>query len=344
MAAGFTTSALLTALAKLTEKYQKPEFRHEMYNLIRLMLNRGAGMFVGTELDRLKKSDQQAVDTFVFAKRAADLKTARAHDHTVAAYGDSQKVTLSFSIKGYVYGSSLKLGDNNIYTMAEMLASDLESQTIANDNVIEALIAAYLALYPTQTNAASGFFSEFGEWDGTGFQWKIPALKQDFMFQYIQEVMAINDYDGPLDLICDPVAWAMSKQIREQGSGNATNLGWQMDGLTLVKTRRVADAAYPATVYAVPSGTVGMVDRVPSLNRMGATTKSYDYGMMVDPLGTTLNYANHYYEVGKSTASTGGATQDVGLEYENSVDVALVKAPLSSSANDSTIFKFVLNN
>ncbi len=344
MAAGFTTSALLNALAKLTTKYQKPEFRHEAYNLIRMMLNRGTGMFVGTELDRLKKSDQQVVDTFVFAKRAADLKTARAHDHTVAAYGDSQQVTLSFSIKGYVYGSSLKLGDNNIYTMAEMLASDLESQTIANDNVIEALIATYLATYPTQTNGASGSFAEFGEWDSTNFHWQIPASKKDYMFQYIQEIMAINDYDGPLDLVCDNVAWALSKQIRAEGSGNATNLGWQMDGLTLVKTRRVADSGYTATVYAIPSGTVGMVDRVPSLNRMGANTKTYDYGTMADPLGTQLTYANHYYEVGKSTAATGGATQDVGLEYENSVDVALVKAPLSSSGNDSTIFKFVLGN
>jgi hypothetical protein len=115
-----------------------------------------------------------------------------------------------------------------------------------------------------------------------------------------------------------------------------------MDGLTLVKTPRVATAGYKATVYVVPSGTVGMVDRIPALNRKGASTKDYEYGTMGDPLGTQLTYANHYYEVGKSTAATGGATQDVGLEYENSVDVALVKAPLSSSANDSTIFKFVL--
>jgi hypothetical protein len=342
MAAGFTVSALVNAQAILTEKYQKPEFRHEIYSLIRLMLNRGQNMFVGTELDRLKKSDNQTVDTFVLAKRAADLKTARAHDHTVSAYGDSQKVTLSFTTKGYVYGTSLKLAENNVFNMAQLLASDLESQTIANDNVIEALIATYLNTYKTQTNdATSG--SEFGDWDGTNFHWAIPYAKKDWMFQYIQEVMAINNYNGPLDFVMDNVAYAFSEQIRKQGGGNQTNLGWQMDNLTLVKSPRIATTGYMGTIYAVPAGTVGMVTRVPRLNRENVSTKMYDYGTMQDPLGTGLLYANHYYEVGKSTASA-GATQDVGLEYENTVDEAMVKAPLSSSADDSTIFKFVLLN
>jgi len=341
MAAGFTVSALLNAMAILTEKYQKPEFRHELYSLIRLMLNRGEGMFVGTELARLKQSDQQTVDTFVLAKRAADLKTARAHDHTVAAYGDSQKVTLSFATKGYVYGTSLKLAENNVFNMAQMLASDLESQTIANDNVIEALIATYLNTYKTQTNAATD--GEFGDWDGVNFHWAIPYAKKDWMFQYIQEVMAINNYNGQLDFVMDNVAYAFSEQIRKQGGGNQTNLGWQMDGLTLVKSPRIATAGYMGTIYAVPAGTVGMVTRVPKLNLAGVSTKMYDYGTMQDPLGTGLLYANHYYEVGKSTASA-GATQDVGLEYENTIDEAIVKAPLSDSANNSTIYKFVLLN
>jgi hypothetical protein len=343
MAAGFTTSALLNAHALLTEKYQKPEFRHENYNLIRLLLERGRNMFVGTEIDRLKRSDNQTVDTFVLAKRAADLVTARAHNHTLNAYGDSQKVTLSFSIKGYLYGVSAKLAENNEFTMEQMLTADLEAQTIHNDNVIEALIDTYLSTYKTQSNDANGSFAEFGEWDSVNHQWIIPYAAKDYMFQYIQEIMAINNYDGPLDFMCDNVAWALGKQIREQGSGNATNLGWQMDGLTMVKSARLADTGVKAVVYAAPAGTVGMIDRIPRLNKAGASFKAYDYGSMADPLGTNLLYATHYYEIGASTASA-GATQDVKMEYENSVDVALVKAPLSDGATYSTIFKFILGS
>ena len=242
MAAGYTTSLLNNAQAILAERFQKPEFRHEAYNLIRLMLGDGMNMFKNSTLDALKTSDTRVVDTYVLEKRSITTGSARAHNHTLAAFGDSMNVQLAFSIVSANYGVSLKMGGRNIFERSEMLAADLQSAQIASNNTIEAAIAAYLSTYKTQTNAASGSYSKFGEWDGTNFVWKIPATEKNFVFQYIAEIMAINDYDMPLNVIADPVGASIAAQLAQQGTANATNLGWQFDNMQIVKSRRVTDA------------------------------------------------------------------------------------------------------
>lgn len=344
MAAGYTTSLLNNAQAILAERFQKPEFRHEAYNLIKLMLQDGQGMFLNTTLDMLKKSDTSVVDTYLLKKRSITPGSARAHNHTLAAFGDSMNVQLAFAIVSANYGSSLKMGGRNIFEASQMLAADLESAQIASNNVIEAAIAAYLSTYKTQSNAADGSYAKFGEWDGTGYSWQIPSTEKDYAFQYISEIMAINDYDVPLNVIADPVGAAIAGQLAQQGTANATNLGWQFENQTIVKSRRITDATAgnQATFYVMPAGTVGMVDRIPTENREGRILKNYDYTNMIDPLGTGLQYATHYYETGADNSSTGSETQDVTFEYENSVDYSLVKAPLSSATTDSTIFKFTI--
>ena len=346
MAAGYTTSLLLNAQVILDERMEKPEFRHEPYYLIQLMRERGMNLFSKTTLDQLKTSDSRTVETFVMAKRAADVATARAHNHTLNAFGDSQKVTLSFTIGAYKYGVSLKMGGRNIYDRASMLATDLRSQAIAGNNVIEAAAAAYLEANMTQTNGASTSYDggTLGDWNSTDYVWEIPAVSEDYIFQYIQEIMAINDYDTALDIVCDNVGWTVGEQKRAQGSGNQTNLGWQMDNLNIVKSRRVVDSNYKATFYVMPAGTVGMVDRIPKENKEGHDLKNYTYSNMSDPLGTGMQLATHYYETGADNSSTGAETQDVTFEYENSNDYSFVKAPLSSGANDTPIFKFGLKS
>lgn len=344
MAQGYTTSLLLNAQAKLAKRFETPEFRHESYNLIKAMLMQGQNMFIEAELDSLKTSDSRVVESFVFAKRSVTTGSSRSHTHGAAAFGDSQKVTLSFSIVSGTYSVSLKMGGRNIFERSEMLASDLMSASIAINNTIEAAVATYLSANKTQSNAADGNYAEFGEWDDIEKAWKIPDTKRDYMYQYISQVMGINDYSGNLLLIADPVAAAIAAQLAQQGQANATNLGWQFDNMQIVSSRRVADASFLGTVYAIPFGTVGMVDRIPRENKEGFTGKNSDYRSMPDPLGTPLDMATHYREVLADNSSKGSETQDTTFEYENSTDYALVKAPLSSAATDSTIFKFVLES
>lgn len=343
MAAGYTTSLLVNAQVKLPKMMEKPEFKHEPYKLIRLMNERGKNIIPPAELDKVLTSDSRTVETYCYALRSITAGSARAHNHTLAAFGDTQQVDLSFSIVTGDYGVSLKMGGRNLMERAGMLASDLRSALIAINNTIEAAIASYLSTNKTQHNSADGSFARFGEWDSTNYQWIIPAAQENWVFQYIQEVMAVNDYDMPLDIITDNVGSAIAAQKAAQGEGNATNMGWQFDDMTIAKSRRVTTSGYQATFYVIPAGTVGLVNRIPTENREGWDGKDYVYSNMQDELGSGLTNAVHYYESGADNSSTGGETQDVTFQYENSTDYAMIKAPLSDGATYTPVFKFVLD-
>jgi hypothetical protein len=344
MAAGYTTSLWLAAQARLAKRFEMPEFKHEPYYLIRMMLDRGQNLLTPGTYQSYKVSDQRVVYGYVFAKRSVSPGSTRSGTHTLAALGDTQQVTITNTIVSGTYGTTLKSGDRNIFSKAEILSHDLESASIAINDTLEAAIASWLSTYKNYINAASTGWGRFGTFNGTDYLWEIPASAEKWMFQYIQEIMSINDYDVPLDLVCDNAAYAIFQQYKAQGAGNETNTGWQMDNLNIVKSRRVADTAYQATVYAVPRGTIGMVNRIPTVNLQGFDGKDVTYSNMADPFSTGLQMATHYYESAYDGSAAGSETQDLKFEYENSTDYGLVKAPLSASANYSSIFKFVLGN
>jgi len=341
MAAGYSTSLLLAAQFRLIERLQQPEFKHEPYYLIKLLLDRGESLVTPGTYQQYKTSDSRTTYGYVFAKRSVTPGAARAYNHSLAALGDTQQVTISNTVISGNYGITLKSGGRNLYTREEMLSKDLESASIAINDALEAVVAAYLGTYKTQTSAAVP--ARFGVWDTTNYLVNVPVSAEKWFFQYIQEVMSINDYDGPLDLVCDNAAWAIFQQFANQGAGNETNTGWQFNNMNIVKSRRVADTGYGATVYAMPRGTVGMVNRIPKENIEGFVGKAQTYSRMSDPLGSGLDMAVHYLETA-SDSITYGETQDLIFEYENSTDYGLVKAPISASANYSTIYKFVLGS
>lgn len=341
MAAGYSTSLLLAAQFRLTERLQMPEFAHEPYYLIRLMLDRGQNLVTPGTYQDYKTSDSRTTYGYVFAKRSVTPGAARAYNHSLAALGDTQQVTITNTVISGNYGITLKSGGRNLYSREEMLAKDLESAQIAINDSLEAVIAAYFGTYKTQTCGTVP--ARFGVWDGTNYLVEVPLAQEKWFFQYIQEVMSINNFDGPLDLVCDNAAFAIGQQYMMQGAANATNTGWQFNNMNIVKSRRVADTTKSATVYAMPRGTVGMVNRIPKENIEGWNLKAQNYSRMPDPLGSGLDMAVHYLET-PSDSITYGETQDIIFEYENSTDYGLVKAPLSASANYSTIYKFVLGS
>lgn len=338
MAAGYTTSLLLNAQAKLVKRFDLPEKKHEPYNLIRLMNLRGQNAFDATTLQRMKTSDQRTVEGFILAKRSVTAGSARSGSHTLAALGDALKVTPSFSIISGTYGTTLKSGGRNIFERSEILSSDLESALISMNDVYEAAIATYFSTYKNTSNAADGSYARFGEFDDANDVWVIPAAAEKWVYQYIQEVMSINDYDVPLDVVTDNVGWALKDQLAAQGQANDTNTGWQFNNMNIVKSRRVADTSYQATFYVFPQGTVGSLNRIPTENIEGFTGKDVTYSSMTDPMTGLMN-AVHYYESAYDGNAAGSETQDLKFEYENSLDYAMIKAPMTTGY---PIFKFAL--
>ena len=82
---------------------------------------------------------------YVFAKRSVTPGAARAYNHSLAALGDTQQVTITNTVISGNYGITLKSGGRNLYTREEMLAKDLESASIAINDTLEAVIAAYFS-------------------------------------------------------------------------------------------------------------------------------------------------------------------------------------------------------
>lgn len=333
--ADYALSLLTTAQAMLSDRMSKPEMRHKEYSITKVMLKNLPALL--PEYEMLKTSDSRAVEAYAFTKTATNAVTARAHAHTAAAFGDTQRVQLSFSTYGQLFKTSLKLADRNFMTAATMLSNRMEAAWIHLLDTIEAANATYLNTNKSQVQAASD--GSLGVWDAGTSTWQVDSVDQNWYFQYLMAMMKVNNYSDMVDIINDPVAFAVAQQLANQGTSNATNTSFQFAGANLhLSTSLGADATYKGYSYLIPDGTVALLPWIPKQNREGITTRLQTYTNMNDPFGLGLNAALHVYETKGSTYDNNGEVQDEVYEYELSLDVASVKAPLSV-ATETTIFK-----
>jgi hypothetical protein len=157
-------------------------------------------------------------------------------------------------------------------------------------------------------------------------------------------MMGINNYSGMMDFIADPVAFAISQQLAAQGSGNSTNTQFTIGDLNISQSTSLSPVTgYVGYGYVIPEGTVGMLTWIPRQNRENLPTRLQTYTNMDDPFGLGIKAALHIHEAKADNSSLGGEKQDENIYYELTVDIAGVKAPLSTS-NETTIFQAGLQN
>jgi hypothetical protein len=225
-------------------------------------------------------------------------------------------------------------------TAAAMLSNRMEAAWIHLLDTIEALNAAYLGTNKSQVQAGSD--GELGTWDSSNYVWQIDNLNKNWFFQYIQSMMNINNYSGIMDFIADPVAYAIHKQLMAQGGGNNTNTAALNGDLDVsLSTSLTPVSGYQGYGYAIPKGTVGLLTWVPKANRENRATRLQTYTTMNDPFGLGITGALHIYENKADNSAAGGELQDENVEYELTVDLSGVKAPLSVT-NETTIFEAAL--
>lgn len=331
-------SLLVTAQAKLAAKFAAPEMRHKDYAITRIMLA-NANVMLPT-LAELKTSDQRPVEAYAFTKPASDAVTTRAGSHSAAAFGDTQKVTPSFVTRGQLFKASLKMADRNFMNAVDMLANRMEAAWIHLLDTIEAANAAYLAANKSQVQDATS--GELGAWNGTDFVWEVDNANKAWYFQYIQSMMAVNNYGGMMDFLADPVSFAISQQLAAQGAANSTNTQFTIGDLNVAQSTSLAPVSgYTGYGYIIPQGTIGLLTWVPRANRENREMKAETFTTMNDPFGLGLTGAIHITEVSADNSAAGGEVQDVNIQYELTIDFAGVKAPLSVS-NESTIFEAAL--
>ncbi len=333
-------SLLTTAQAMLQTKYAAPEMRHKDYAITRILLE-NTDVMVPNVME-LKTSDQRAVEAYAFIKPTSDPVTTRhaTGAATASAFGDTQKVALTWATKGQLFKASLKMADRNFMTAASMLSNRMEAAWIHLLDTIELTNAAWLSTNKSQVQAAAD--GELGSWDAINYAWKVGQTNKNWFFQYIQSMMAINNYSGRMDFIADPVAFALSQQLAAQGSSNSTNTSFTIGDLDISQSTSLAPVAgYQGYGYIIPEDTVGMLTWIPKANRENKTTRLQTYTTMKDPFGLGLEGALHIYEAKADNSAAGGELQDENIEYELTIDIAGVKAPLSVT-NETTIFQAAL--
>jgi hypothetical protein len=279
-----------------------------------------------------KTSDSQTVTIKSLNKQTVAVGSARAYNHT-GAVGDSSTVNLAYTIYSRPFKYSLKRADYNIYSQAEMIAKQIRSAAIDLHSDIETDLMTYLNTNKTQVVVSAT--PQSGEWDGTNYLFGVLNADKDQYFQWLKMFMKEQYYAGAYDVINNVRAQGNAQFLGQQGQGNATNLGWQIDGMDMGASTELANATgYDQMSYIMPQGAIGMVDWIPSLNRSGHGDIFQNGGMystMKDPLGSGLTFAVHQYATGVDNDGAGSETQDIDIQVELSVDIAPFKSPMSTS-------------
>lgn len=333
--ANYAASVLAEAKLILSERFAEPEKRLK-----------AAGVFgafrKNTDLaipnvGSLRTKEERAEKAY-FANRTKRANTSsRTHDHS-GVVGDSTEVSLSWATYGDKFQTSLKRSDNNVMADAVILANEIEN---AFKNIYESMDDAALAFLGTNKSTVNAA-TKNGVFDATNDVFEVATANIARFLQHGKSMLKQNYYSGSFEAILDPVLYLEAEHFLMQGAGNSTNTSYQSTlGGDIWEAITLSDANYPnGAGYFVPSGTIGVVDWIPSQNRTGVG--SFDsvlggYSSIVDPI-SGLTMAVHSYSNRADTSAAGGDTQDVVQEWEISVDLSFNKSPLTA-AGETTIFE-----
>ncbi|MCG9970997.1 hypothetical protein [Christiangramia crocea] len=335
--ANYADAALAKAQARILSQFQAPEKR--------LKANGSFSPFARQtqitvpNISELRVSHQRPVDVNFLTRSKRSTTTSRAARHT-GSQGDGGVVTLTW--KKYVDkgSTSIKLAENTIYSDSEIIANELENmlKNIAED--VHADSIGYLDTNKSAVNAATANGSLNADATPTNF-WEIASADKDFYYQYAESMLMQNYYSGEFDAIVDPVKYAQAVYQGNQGVGNATNYGYQLNNANIVQAVGLSDAAYAGGMgYFVPQGTIGAVDWTPVKNRSSyGDINSYVGGLRTieNPYLNGITCALSAYVDRADRSAVGGDEQDFVIQWEVSAEIALVKAPIST-AGETTIF------
>lgn len=291
--------------------------------------------------ENLRTREDRTVSTYMKSRNAGATGTGRTHNHT-GSRGDSFAVDLVWSTISKTFSISLKQFDNNIFSWEEAFAHEVFAAALDIHEQIETNSIDFLKTNRTQVNIATAR----GSFNGTpNFAFEVAESEKEQVYQIIRAMMRANNYRSSIDVIADQLLYIDAEKYIAQGSGNATNLAYQFQGMNIVESIELDDANYEAGVaLALPSGTFAAFDWIPKQNRMGKGdyfSVLGGYGSMPDPTGSGMTLAMHAYTERADTSAANGSEQDDLLQVELSVDIAYALAPLSA-ADETPVFEIGL--
>lgn len=334
--ANYITSLLLDFQTKAGGVFKDTEMREKQSQLLALFMKNPTSVI--PEWDTLKTSDQRAGAVYLLKRTIETLGTNREAAHT-GNYGDSFKKDLTWKTYQRKFKLSMKQGDRNIFKNPERLNHELKNAVLDIHDGIDADIQAFLALQKTQVATAN---VGKATWNAINFAYEIPAAEKEYYYQVLKSAMRSNGHRGTLDVVADSIQKMEAERVFVNGKQNANNTAFQASGLEIFEDHNLTDANYGGTSYAIPEGAVAALPWIPTANRMNQGDENGATGLLTsfaDPLGTGLQFALSVYKKRADTQAQGGEYQDFITEFEVSIDMAYVTAPLSN-ANETAIVKF----
>lgn len=350
--ANFTPSNLVKGQALFLDKYKQGEWRLPDTAVL-------ASMFTGQKanpaLAALRTREDRSVSAYLPIRRDKGSATARAYNHT-GTRGDSAESALTWNSIPETFSISIKQNDNNIMSLEENYAAQLNSCIM---NVLERQETAMLTLLiADRTEINKGTIQ--GAWNATENVMEINLSAEEKFYQNIRTSMKNNLFRNNLMIIADSLAYMNADFSNAQGQANATNLGFQFNGMNIAMTTNDIDTDYNGAALAFSMDTVGIIPWIPVQNRKAldpAKAMSYvgDFGSIAVPVyddkgnvAYTLDFALHSYAQRANSSASNGSAQDVELEVEVSLDLAYLSAPLSdyratgdfAGKTDSMVYQF----
>jgi hypothetical protein len=336
--ANFDVSNLLTAQTMVTAKYAAPEMRMKPSPAFGLLTANSDFLIASAET--LRTREDRAIEAHLLARTKRNSGSTRTHNHT-GTIDDSQKVTLAWTTKSDKFAISLKLLDKSVFDFNTVLANKFEQacMNILEDKETEAI--AYLrAQRATQQPTLKGLtFNAAND----AVEVDAADIEAKRFFARVRSGMRQNYFNGLLDIIADSNVAVTAEFLAAQGAGQATNYGYQFQGLNIAESVELDDANYAGgAALVMPSGSVAALNWIPKQNRTGWG----DYNTYTGGFGTFsfmgYTFAVHGYSQRADTSASNGDTQDVQMEFEVSFDSSYNKSPLSYTTNrtDSVIVEF----
>lgn len=336
--ADFTLSEWAKAQARLKDKFQSLEMKSKIPTAMRFFMDKRDISIEGLKGLRYKETRPQ--EAYYKVRQARTVTGATRNFSHTGVDGDSAKIDLSWVTYLDKFSISMKRYDNNLYSFNDVLATNMMNVFINLKDGMDTAALAYLDTNKTQVNVAD----KLGSFNGVNNVWENPlATGAEDFFRNAKSMMRQNYYEGAYNVLVDPVASALAEKNIAQGSGNATNLGYQFSNLNVIEHTSLADANYTTGLgYFFTPESIACLDWIPKQNREGfgnlenATVDNPFFTSIVEPF-FGLRLAVHIYKEGADTSATNGSEQDVVWQYEFSVDLSLNHAPLST-ANETPIF------
>jgi hypothetical protein len=354
--ANFTPTNLLSAIAKVSEKYLKGEWR--MPNTAALSTVYLGEKTMPSLADLRTREDRATYYDFPIRKSAGSA-TERLYNHT-GSRTDSLRTQLTWKTVVDTFSISEKQLDNNSYSFDEAFAYGLKSCVYNNLVSADDWYITQLLANVTQINHGG----IRGTFNATNDIMELDPDQVDYWKEQIEANLNNNDFMGENLIIADSLAFMDMIRSLNQGAQNATNLAWQYGSGYLTKTSKSLYSAYNGSAIAMPVDMAGLFFWIPKQNRKPldeekALSYNGDKGTIqvpvVDDKGNVvynIDAAIHMYaqRADTYTSSENGSKQDLEIEVEVSWDMGFMAAPLSSfratgdwaGKTDSVIYSFGL--